>query len=82
MGEKVGLINSDGTPSALYKKFRNPTTSKSSLGEALRKGYTDIFAKDENADKLDKAKIKGLFMTRIELKKWLYRGETQYPKST
>lgn len=60
--KKTGLINSDGTPSALYKKFRNPTTSKSSLGEALRKGYADIFSKDENADKLDKAKFKGLVM--------------------
>lgn len=60
--KKIGLINSDGTPSALYKKFRNPTTSKSSLGEALRKGYADIFAKDENAHKLDKDKFKGLVM--------------------
>jgi hypothetical protein len=60
--KKIGLINSDGTPSSLYKKFRNPTTSKSSLGEALRKGYGDIFAKDENADKLDKVKFRGLVM--------------------
>ncbi len=60
--KKLGLINSDGTPSSLYKKFRNPTTSKSSLGEALKKGYADIVAKDENADKLDKQKFKGLVM--------------------
>src|SRR5688500_11606548 len=60
--KKTGLINSDGTPSSLYKKFRNPTTSKSSLGEALKKGYSDIFAKDENAHKLDKVKFKGLVM--------------------
>jgi len=60
--KKVGLINGDGTPSALYKKFRNPTTSKSSLGEALKKGYADVFAKNENADKLDKAGFKGLVM--------------------
>lgn len=60
--KKLGLINSDGTPSALYKKFRNPTTSKSSLGEALRQGYAEIFARDENAHKLDKPKFKGLVM--------------------
>lgn len=60
--KKLGLVNSDGTPSTLYKKFRNPTTSKASLGEALRKGYSEIFAKDENADKLDKNKFKGLVM--------------------
>lgn len=60
--KKLGLINSDGTPSALYKKFRNPTTSKVSLGEALKTGYSDIFAKDEGAHKLDKQKFKGLVM--------------------
>ena len=60
--KKLGLINSDGTPTALYKKFRNPTTSKTSLGQAIRQGYSEIFAKDENANKLDKTKIKGLVM--------------------
>jgi hypothetical protein len=60
--KKVGLINSDGTPTSIYKKFRNPTTSKASLGEAIRKGYADIFAKDENAHLLDKPKFKGLVM--------------------
>ena len=60
--KKIGLINSDGTPSQLYKKFRNPSSSKSSLGEALRKGYAEIFAKDESCHKLDKTKLKGLFM--------------------
>jgi hypothetical protein len=60
--KRIGFINSDGTPSALYKKFRNPATSKKSLGEAIRKGYSDIFLKDENAHLLDKSKIKGLFM--------------------
>jgi hypothetical protein len=60
--KKLGLINSDGTPSQLYKKFRNPTTSKSSLGEALKKGYAELFAKDEACYKLDKTKLKGLVM--------------------
>lgn len=60
--KKIGFINSDGTPSSLYKKFRNPKTSKSSLGEALKIGYADIFARDENADKLEKQNLKGLVM--------------------
>lgn len=60
--KKIGLINSDGTPSHLYKKFRNPSSSKNSLGEALRKGYSELFAKDESCYKLDKTKLKGLVM--------------------
>lgn len=62
MGKKIGFINSDGTPSQFYKKFRNPSTSKSSLGEALRKGYSELYAKDENCHNLDKPKFKGLVM--------------------
>jgi hypothetical protein len=60
--KKIGLINSDGVPSQLYKKFRNPSSSKASLGEALKKGYAEIFAKDEACYKLDKNKLKGLVM--------------------
>jgi Family of unknown function (DUF5343) len=60
--KKIGFINSDGSPSSLYKQFRNPTTSKASLGEALRKGYSALFTRDENCDKLDKTKLKGLVM--------------------
>ena len=60
--KKIGFINGDGTPTALYKKFRNPTTSKTSLGEGLRKGYSDLFFRDENVDKIDKSKFKGLVM--------------------
>jgi len=60
--KKIGLINSDGTPSAIYKQYRNPSTSKQSLGEALKKGYSVMYAKDENCHKLDKTKLKGLMM--------------------
>lgn len=60
--KKIGLINSDGTPSPIYKQFRNPTTSKASLGEALKKGYSAVYARDENCHKLDKTKLKGLLM--------------------
>lgn len=60
--KKIGFINGDGTPTALYKKFRNPTTSKSSLGEGLKKGYAELFFRDENVHKLDKPKLKGLAM--------------------
>jgi len=45
-----------------YKKFRNPDSSKSSLGNGLKRGYSEIFAKDETCYKLDKNKFKGLVM--------------------
>lgn len=60
--KKIGFINTDGTPTPLYKKFRNPTTSQNSLAEGLRKGYADLFFRDENVYKLDKPQFKGLVM--------------------
>jgi hypothetical protein len=60
--KKISLINSDGTPTQLYRSFRNPTTSKNALGTGLIKGYSEIFSKDETFYNLDKPKLKGLFM--------------------
>lgn len=60
--KKIGLVNDDGTPTPLYKKFRNPATSAISLGEGLRKGYADLFFRDENVYRLDKPKFKQLVM--------------------
>jgi hypothetical protein len=37
--KKIGLINADGTPSDLYKKFRNSTTGGAAIASAIKKGY-------------------------------------------
>jgi hypothetical protein len=60
--KKTGLINNDGTPSQLYKKFRNPSNSKTALAEALRKGYEELYSRNEYCHELDKGKFKGLVM--------------------
>lgn len=60
--KKIGLLNSDGTPSLLYKKFRNPTSSKNSLAEALRSGYSELYSRNEYCHELDKKAFKGLVM--------------------
>jgi Family of unknown function (DUF5343) len=39
LAKKLGLLNSDGTPTDIYKAFRNPTTSKASIAEAIKIGY-------------------------------------------
>lgn len=60
--KKVGLLNGDGSPSLLYKKFRNPTSSKSSLAEALKHGYSELYSRNEYCHELDKKAFKGLVM--------------------
>jgi hypothetical protein len=58
--KKLGLLNSDGTPTDLYKRYRNPHTSKPAMAQALRNGYREIFERNEYANSLSKEQFKGL----------------------
>jgi hypothetical protein len=60
--KKTGLLNSDGTPTQLYKTFRNPTSSKTSIARAIRNGYSELYSRNEYCHELDKKSFKGLVM--------------------
>lgn len=60
--KKAGLLNSDGTPTQLYKSFRNPTTSKSSLARAIKNAYTELYSRNEYCHEMDRKAFKGLVM--------------------
>ncbi len=60
LAKKLGLLNSDGTPSDLYKKFRNHNTSKAAMAEALKNGFREVFERNEYAGSLKKEEFKGL----------------------
>jgi hypothetical protein len=60
LAKKLGLLNSDGTPTELYKAFRNPSTAKPAIAEAMRTGYRELFERNEYAGSLNKDDLKGL----------------------
>lgn len=60
--KKIGFVNSDGTPSSIYKKFRNPAESGVAVAQAIRKGYAPLYESNENAHELDSAALKGLIV--------------------
>lgn len=61
LAKRIGLINSDGTPSPLYHRFRgSEDESKSAMAEAIRKGYGPLYKRNEYAHNLDKKKLEGL----------------------
>jgi len=60
--KKCNLLNSDGTPTQLYKQFRNPTTSGQSIATAIKQGYTELYSRNEYCHELDKKAFKGLVM--------------------
>lgn len=60
LAKKLGLLGTDGSPTDLYKKFRNPTLSKAALATAVKKGYKEIFDRKEYAGNASKEDFKGL----------------------
>jgi Family of unknown function (DUF5343) len=70
LAKKITLLKSDGTPTELYKGFRNPTTSKAAIAEAIKAGYREVFDRNEYAGNLSKDDLKGLVVeiTGLEAK--------------
>lgn len=60
--KKTGLLNDDGSPTLLYKQFRNPSTSFVSMAQALKQGYSELYSRNEYCHELDRKGFKGLVM--------------------
>lgn len=52
--KKCKLIGEDGTPTQLYKDFRNPTYRGVSMAKALKIGYEELYVRNEYAHDLSK----------------------------
>jgi hypothetical protein len=42
--KRIGFLGTDGSPTELYKRFRNPAQSGAAASEALATGYRALFA--------------------------------------
>ena len=62
LAKRIGLLAGDGTPTDLYHRFRNPAQSEQAMSEAIRKGYADLYRRNEFVHSLDKPKLEGLIM--------------------
>lgn len=58
--KRLNFIQSDGTPTELYTRFRNADSSGAAMAEAMRIGFADIFQKNEFANDLSDDKLKNL----------------------
>lgn len=68
LAKRIGLLESDGSPTDLYKRFRNPAQSKSAIAAAIRRGYSQLYERNEYAHDLDKKKLEGLIVEITGLK--------------
>lgn len=55
--KRIGMIEQDGSPTEIYRKFRNSDTSGAAMAMAIRHGYKEIFDRNEYAYDLPKSKI-------------------------
>lgn len=60
--KKVGFTNPDGTPSAIYKKFRNPSSRGAAAAESLKFGYGPLYVRNEYMHQLTDDKLRGLII--------------------
>lgn len=58
--KKLGLTNSDGTPSDIYKKFRNPASSGAAIAAAIRIAYAPLYIRNEFMHELNDNDLLGL----------------------
>src|SRR6187549_2078813 len=54
LAKKMGLIGSDGTPTELYRQFRNTNASisKAAMAKAIKNAYGEIYSRNEYAHSL------------------------------
>jgi hypothetical protein len=58
--KRMEFLNSDGSPTPLYDKYRNDDTRGEALATGVRNAYSDIFARNEFAYALPREKITSL----------------------
>ena len=74
--KRTGFLNPDGSPTTLYKRFRNQSQRGAAAAEALRKGYAHLYQSNEHAHELDDAGLVGLVVqvTGLEQSNSIFRA--------
>lgn len=65
--KRVGFLASDGSPTELYKRFRNPVEAESAAFQALRTGFRPLYEANEYAHDLSDTDLRGLIVSQTGL---------------
>ena len=60
--KKIGFATADGSPTDLYKKFRNAATEGWAAAQALKTGYAPLYVRNEYVHKLSDEELRGLII--------------------
>lgn len=60
--KRIGFLNSDGSPTDLYARFKTEGGRRNAMASGIRMGYAQLFDKNEYVYRLDKAKLTDLLV--------------------
>lgn len=60
--KRLNFLGSDGVPTELYNKFRNPSKAGHAMFEGMKLGYHDLYSRNEYWHNLDKKELAGLII--------------------
>lgn len=60
--KRAGFLTSDGTPTDLYRQFRNPSLQGAAAAQALRNAYSVLYASNEYVHDANDKDLKGLII--------------------
>lgn len=60
--KKINFATPDGSPTNLYTKFRNPTSSGNSVAKAIKHAYAPLYVRNEFMHELDDEELLGLIV--------------------
>jgi hypothetical protein len=60
--KRLGFLGSDGVPTELYNKFRNPSKAAKAMAEGMKLGYHDLYSRNEYWHDLKKGDLSGLII--------------------
>ncbi|KZX90123.1 hypothetical protein A3726_16545 [Erythrobacter sp. HI0037] len=60
--KRMGFLESDGRPTDLYRRFRNADSSGAAMADAMKRGFGEIFKRNEYAYELSPDKLKNLIV--------------------
>lgn len=60
--KRAGLLTSEGTPTDLYKQFRNPSFRGAAAAQGIRNAYSDLYVANEYVHNASDKDLKGLII--------------------
>lgn len=60
--KKMGLVADDGTPTELYKQFRNEKKSRTAIAQSMKALYAPLFEMNEKVHALPDNELRGLIV--------------------